>query len=137
MDVVRAAIANRHRLAVVAPDGRRYTYGDVIDASSAYMKGATAALLELQSTTGAPATAAAATGPTTSTATLHDDADPSANPLAGHRIALMASPGPEYVAAMFAIWRMGCIAVPLALSHPRPELEYALSGAYWEKGRGE
>ena len=38
----------------------------------------------------------------------------------------MAPPGPEYVAAMFAVWRMGAVAVPLSPSHPAPELQHAL-----------
>src|SRR5919206_1492673 len=42
------------------------------------------------------------------------------------RIAFMVAPGFEYVATQWGIWRAGGIAVPLALSHPAPELEYVL-----------
>ena len=44
------------------------------------------------------------------------------------RIALMATPGPEYVAAMFAIWRLGCIAVPSPSLIPGPSSVYPLGG---------
>nr|WP_310419323.1 acyl-CoA synthetase [Chamaesiphon sp. OTE_8_metabat_110] len=47
------------------------------------------------------------------------------------RVALMIPPGFDYVATQWGIWRAGGIAVPLCVSHPRPELEYAIvnSGA--------
>ncbi len=53
--------------------------------------------------------------------------------LAGERVALMASPGFRFVAALWGIWRAGGVAVPLCLSHPRPELEHVLrdSDASW------
>ena len=45
------------------------------------------------------------------------------------RVALFISPGFEYVAALLGIWRAGGLAVPLALSHPPAELDYALRDA--------
>ena len=42
------------------------------------------------------------------------------------RVAFMVAPGFEYVATLWGIWRAGGIAVPLAPSHPTPELEYVL-----------
>jgi malonyl-CoA/methylmalonyl-CoA synthetase len=42
------------------------------------------------------------------------------------RVAFLVTPGFEYVAVQWAIWRAGGIAVPLPLSHPRAELEYLL-----------
>ena len=42
------------------------------------------------------------------------------------RIAFMVGPGLEYAATMWGIWRAGGIAVPLALMHPIPEIEYVL-----------
>jgi acyl-CoA synthetase (AMP-forming)/AMP-acid ligase II len=47
----------------------------------------------------------------------------------GPRIGLVAAPGPEYVAATWAIWQSGGIAVPLATSHPARELQYVLEDA--------
>lgn len=47
----------------------------------------------------------------------------------GPRIGLVAAPGPEYVAATWAIWQAGGIAVPLATSHPARELQYVLEDA--------
>lgn len=42
------------------------------------------------------------------------------------RVAILAPPGFEYVAALWGVWRSGGIAVPLAVSHPPPEWEYVL-----------
>jgi malonyl-CoA/methylmalonyl-CoA synthetase len=51
--------------------------------------------------------------------------------LDGARIAFMVAAGCAHAAAQRGIWRAGGVAVPLALSHPPPELEYVLrdSGA--------
>lgn len=43
------------------------------------------------------------------------------------RVAFLVPPGFYYVAIQWGIWRAGGIAVPLAVSHPRPELEYTIS----------
>jgi len=43
------------------------------------------------------------------------------------RVAFLVRPGFEYAAVQWGIWRAGGIAVPLSLSHPRPELEYAIT----------
>jgi malonyl-CoA/methylmalonyl-CoA synthetase len=47
------------------------------------------------------------------------------------RVAFHVRPGFEYVAVQRGIWRAGGVAVPLAVSHPPPELEYVIrdSGA--------
>ena len=42
------------------------------------------------------------------------------------RIAFLVTPGFDYVAVQWGIWRAGGIAVPLPLSHPPAELEYLL-----------
>ena len=42
------------------------------------------------------------------------------------RVAFLVTPGIEYVAVQWGIWRAGGIAVPLPLSHPPAELEYLL-----------
>jgi len=49
--------------------------------------------------------------------------------LAEARVAYLAPPGWHYVASQWAIWRAGGIAVPLAVSHPPPELDYAVVDA--------
>ncbi len=41
-------------------------------------------------------------------------------------VVFLAPPGFQYVALQWGIWRAGGIAVPLSLSHPRPELEYVI-----------
>lgn len=45
------------------------------------------------------------------------------------RVAFFVAPGFEYGATLLGIWRAGGIAVPLALSHPPAELEYAIRDA--------
>ena len=55
--------------------------------------------------------------------------------LAGHRdleeerVAYLVPPGWHYVAMQWGIWRAGGIAVPLAVSHPPPELKYVIHDA--------
>ncbi|KAK3280102.1 hypothetical protein CYMTET_12043 [Cymbomonas tetramitiformis] len=44
----------------------------------------------------------------------------------GPRVAVMAEPGAEYVAGMWAAWLAGGVAVPLALANPAAELLYVL-----------
>jgi malonyl-CoA/methylmalonyl-CoA synthetase len=45
------------------------------------------------------------------------------------RVAFLAEPGREHVAAQWGIWRAGGIAVPLAASHPERELAQVLDDA--------
>ena len=40
------------------------------------------------------------------------------------RVAFLVTPGFEWVATQWGIWRAGGIAVPLPISHPAAELEY-------------
>lgn len=51
------------------------------------------------------------------------------NDLNEQRIAFLVPPGFDYVAIQWGIWRAGGICVPLALSHPTPELEYVIGDA--------
>ncbi|MBN3884022.1 MAG: acyl-CoA synthetase [Nostoc sp.] len=44
-------------------------------------------------------------------------------------VAFLIPPGFEYVATQWGIWRAGGIAVPLCISHPRPELEYVITNS--------
>ena len=46
--------------------------------------------------------------------------------LAGARVAYLVTPGYQYAVLQEGIWRAGGVAVPLAQSHPPPELEYVL-----------
>ena len=45
------------------------------------------------------------------------------------RVAFMVPPTFQHVATQWGIWRAGGITVPLALDHPRPELEYVIGHA--------
>jgi malonyl-CoA/methylmalonyl-CoA synthetase len=45
------------------------------------------------------------------------------------RVAFLVPSGFTYIASQWAIWRAGGMAVPLAISHPRPELEYVIVDA--------
>ncbi len=47
--------------------------------------------------------------------------------LNGCRVAFLVEPGFEYVAVQWGIWRAGGVAVPLAVSHPPPELDYVVA----------
>jgi malonyl-CoA/methylmalonyl-CoA synthetase len=49
--------------------------------------------------------------------------------LAEARVCFMVPPSFEYAAVQWGIWRAGGIAVPLAVSHPPAELEYAIGDA--------
>src|SRR6059036_1403538 len=46
--------------------------------------------------------------------------------LAEARVAFLAPSGFHHVATQWGIWRAGGVAVPLAVSHPPPELEYVI-----------
>jgi malonyl-CoA/methylmalonyl-CoA synthetase len=52
-----------------------------------------------------------------------------AEDLQEQRVAFLIPPGFEYVATQWGIWRAGGIAVPLCISHPRPELEYVITNS--------
>src|SRR2546425_5952228 len=49
--------------------------------------------------------------------------------LAEARVAFLAPAGFRHVAPQWGIWRAGGVAVPLAVSHPPPELEYVIRDA--------
>ncbi len=49
--------------------------------------------------------------------------------LDGSRVAFMVSPGADWVPTLLGIWRAGGTAVPLALSHPPPELDHVICDA--------
>src|SRR5207245_11486645 len=49
--------------------------------------------------------------------------------LAEARVAFLAPAGFRHVATQWGIWRAGGVAVPLAVSHPPPELEYVIRDA--------
>jgi len=58
------------------------------------------------------------------TALLKDKED-----LQEQRVAFLIPSGFEYVATQWGIWLAGGIAVPLCISHPRPELEYVITNS--------
>jgi malonyl-CoA/methylmalonyl-CoA synthetase len=45
------------------------------------------------------------------------------------RVAFLVKPGMDWVAIALGIWRAGGVAVPLAVSHPPPELDYVIRDA--------
>ena len=59
-------------------------------------------------------------------AAIADDLLQDTDDLDEARVAFLLPPGFRYTAALWGIWRAGGLAVPLAVSHPRPELEYAV-----------
>jgi malonyl-CoA/methylmalonyl-CoA synthetase len=46
--------------------------------------------------------------------------------LNGMRVGVFVPPGVDWVGLLLGIWRAGGVAVPLALSHPAPELDYVI-----------
>ena len=104
LPIFREAARNANRHAIDAVEGS-FTYGDLLRASAHVA----ARLLAIASGNDGAA----------------GDSE-SARDLAGSRVAFMITPGFSYVAVQWGIWRAGGIAVPLALSHPPPELAYAL-----------
>ncbi len=49
--------------------------------------------------------------------------------LDGARVAFLVPPSLAHVAVQWGAWRAGGVAVPLCLSHPRPELEHTIADA--------
>jgi malonyl-CoA/methylmalonyl-CoA synthetase len=49
--------------------------------------------------------------------------------LEGARVAIWLPPGAAFAVALQAVWHAGGVAVPLALSHPLPEIDYVLQDA--------
>ena len=47
----------------------------------------------------------------------------------GQRVAIFGTPGAEFVSALWAAWRNGHVAVPLATSHPPAQLLYVMQDA--------
>ncbi|MDE2804012.1 MAG: acyl-CoA synthetase [Gemmatimonadota bacterium] len=54
---------------------------------------------------------------------------PADEPLAGERVAYLMPPGAGHVAVQTGTWLARGVAVPLAVSHPPPELDYVLADA--------
>ncbi|MGL5081497.1 MAG: acyl-CoA synthetase [Microcoleaceae cyanobacterium] len=50
-----------------------------------------------------------------------------AEDLQEQRVAFLIPPGFQYVAVQWGIWRAGGVAVPLCISHPKPELDYVIT----------
>ena len=105
--LVRRARAHADRIAVVASEGL-FTYRDLLEASTRVARRLLAAV---------PGTRAAdGTG-----------IRPGAGDLGEARIAFLVPPGFHHVAVQWGIWRAGGVAVPLAVSHPLPELAHVLN----------
>ena len=75
---------------------------------------------------------AAISGPSAEPAYASPSAAPRGSPdapLAGERVAYLIPPGASHVAVQVGTWLARGVAVPLAVSHPPPELEYVLADA--------
>lgn len=95
----------------------RWTYADLVGAATATRDRLVAAVRT--SRPPEPASAHAAGAPQGSP---HE-------PLAGNRVAYLIPPGCSHVAVQLGTWLARGVAVPLAVSHPPPELEYVLEDA--------
>ena len=107
--IMRRTRARPDRLAVVS-DGEAFTYGDLLTAARYVAEYLTAAV---------PLADRAA----------RDQAGPTLPDLAEARVAYLIPPGFQHVAVQWGIWRAGGVAVPLAVSHPPPELARVLDDA--------
>ena len=107
--LVRRARAHADRIAVVGSEGL-FTYRDLLEASTGVARRLLAAVPGARASEG--------TG-----------IRPGAGDLGEARIAFLISPGFHYVAVQWGIWRAGGMAVPLAVSHPPPELAHVLDDA--------
>ena len=74
-----------------------------------------------------------ALSPTAPSPRVHDTApvsgplnDPSIVYKIQPRIAFICDNNDSYITSLYAVWKMGCIAVPLCKTHPQAELEYVL-----------
>ncbi len=107
--LVRRARAHGDRIAILGPEGV-FTYGDLLSASHHV------ADRLLTTVPGLPAP-------------VGELAPRGVRDLTEARIAYLIPPGFEHVAVQWGIWRAGGVAVPLAISHPTPELAYVLDDA--------
>ena len=106
--LVRRALAHADRIAVVGQEGV-FTYGDLLSTSQQVAERLWMIVLGLH---------------------LHDESVAlRVRDLAEARIAYLVPPGFEHLAVQWGIWRGGGVAVPLAISHPPPELAYVLDDA--------
>ena len=128
--LVEVARANPDRIAVVSPNGDNITYAALLShaetlAGTLRRAAAAAAVAEAKSEEG--------TAGLESSELLEDDGSKNVTTnhdvLRGARVAISATPGPEYVSAMHATWMCGAIAVPIARTHTRDEVEYVLRDA--------
>ncbi|CAL5220071.1 g2022 [Coccomyxa viridis] len=102
MEVLRSVSKHLARTAVVA-DGKSYRYKDILGRAQQTAETVRAFLSSnTNGTRGSPV---------------------------GPCFAIMAPPGPQYVAATWASWLTGGVAVPLCLTHPAGELQYVLEDA--------
>jgi malonyl-CoA/methylmalonyl-CoA synthetase len=101
LPVIESARQNADRTAIIAAEGA-FTYQQLLDATEAAARRLLAARAERP---------------------LPD--------LGEGRVAFLVPPGFDHVVTQWAIWRAGGVAVPLALMHPPPELDYVIgdSGA--------
>eukprot|EP01062_Namystynia_karyoxenos_P058545 TRINITY_DN50069_c0_g1_i1.p1 TRINITY_DN50069_c0_g1~~TRINITY_DN50069_c0_g1_i1.p1 ORF type:complete len:592 (+),score=190.76 TRINITY_DN50069_c0_g1_i1:86-1777(+) len=120
--LLRATFAPEKQ-AVVAGDAVR-SYGDLLAAA-----GRLAATLVSSVGSAAHCDPAAAPPPAEAPRSPHLPHGLTGTELGGRRVAVMAAPGAEYAAGMYAVWMAGGVAVPLALSHPPAELDHVLGDA--------
>ena len=113
METLRAALRNGSRPAVTA-SSTSLTYSQLLAASSRV-----AGLFKDVSAESAVGSGDPDRGRSTHDGTLED----------GPRIAIFGTPGAEFVSALWAAWRVGHVAVPLATSHPPAELLYVMRDA--------
>ncbi|WIA33246.1 hypothetical protein OEZ86_006388 [Tetradesmus obliquus] len=103
MEILRAAARHKGSLAVKHTTGGSCSFGKLLD-SSASIKA------ELQRV-------------------LPAANNKNGSSCDGPRVGIYSEPGMQYVAATYAAWMAGAVAVPLAVSHPPQELDYVIRDA--------
>ena len=113
------AAATPDRVAVVTPGGEEVTYGSLLahaERVAGSLRAAAVASRRMDDSSG---------GDDPDACSAEADVDV----LRGARVAVSATPGPEFVAAVHAAWLCGAIVVPIARGHSRDETAYALRDA--------
>ena len=113
-------------VAVVTSSGEEITYRAIFTTAESIAGSLRATVAAANSADASPSAAAPSPrDPARDDVPSHGDVD--ANVLRGERVAISATPGPEFIAAVHAAWMCGAIAVPIARGHTRDEVEHVLN----------
>ena len=119
------AAADPGAVAAVTSSGEEITYRAIFATAESIAGSLRATVAAANAADASPSAAAPSPhDPAREDVSLGDD---DANVLRGERVAISATPGPEFIAAVHAAWMCGAIAVPIARGHTRDEVEHVLN----------